>query len=665
MQPDAHQDRVLVDSSDLPQLNLRREWTPLIWALCLITGSVLIAYAIWSVMVGPRPLAFVSAGVAVLLLVLNVSALRHLQRGNFSIGVQLLIAVLVAGITYAVSLTDMTYRATYVALYVMPIALSALLLGRRHLLATTGLAVAAVSFIAALQSLLGSPGSGIAGFDMTSLTNLLLYLTMLILLSLFLDRFTSTLQGSITELHRQVELNRTTYASLQTEVLERRAAEDARATALELERAAREQAERANNRSLFLADLGLRMSVNVNPADVLEQLPEMLTERFCHWVTINLISDGSRLDRVSAHHRDPSQRDRLNRLVQVAADVTPVNEFITSALKDRQPVLFSQPESDLLEMSADTPEYGELLQELGFQRSLLVPLVANNELLGSMVMVDCDGTAPFDEEDHYFYAEIGRRAAAAVVKARHYREQRDLNERLEQRVAERTAQLQAVNAELEAFTYSASHDLRTPLRGIDGFSQALLEDYGDSLDETAHDYIRRIRNGATRMGELIDDLLSLSRVSQGPLKRTVVDVSSLAEELLAGLAQADPDRSVRWKVEPGITASADEKLLKIVFENLLGNSWKFTDGTEDACITVSVQQDDGQQVISVRDNGAGFNMDYATKLFVPFQRLHGDEFSGSGIGLATVFRIISRHGGRIWAESAEGEGASFHFTLEA
>lgn len=665
MQPDAHQDRVLVDSSDLPQLNLRREWTPLIWALCLITGSVLIAYAIWSVMVGPRPLAFVSAGVAVLLLVLNVSALRHLQRGNFSIGVQLLIAVLVAGITYAVSLTDMTYRATYVALYVMPIALSALLLGRRHLLATTGLAVAAVSFIAALQSLLGSPGSGIAGFDMTSLTNLLLYLTMLILLSLFLDRFTSTLQGSITELHRQVELNRTTYASLQTEVLERRAAEDARATALELERAAREQAERANNRSLFLADLGLRMSVNVNPADVLEQLPEMLTERFCHWVTINLISEGGRLDRVSAHHRDPSLQDRLNRLVQVAADVTPVNEFITSALKDRQPVLFSQPESDLLEMSADTPEYGELLQELGFQRSLLVPLVANNELLGSMVMVDCDGTAPFDEEDHYFYAEIGRRAAAAVVKARHYREQRDLNERLEQRVAERTAQLQAVNAELEAFTYSASHDLRTPLRGIDGFSQALLEDYGDSLDETAHDYIRRIRNGATRMGELIDDLLSLSRVSQGPLKRTVVDVSSLAEELLVGLAQAEPDRSIRWKVEPDITASADEKLLKIVFENLLGNSWKFTDGTEDACITVSAQQDGGQQVISVRDNGAGFNMDYATKLFVPFQRLHGDEFSGSGIGLATVFRIISRHGGRIWAESAEGEGASFHFTLEA
>src|SRR5690625_322496 len=665
MQPDAHQDRVLVDSSDLPQLNLRREWTPLIWALCLITGSVLIAYAIWSVMVGPRPLAFVSAGVAVLLLVLNVSALRHLQRGNFSIGVQLLIAVLVAGITYAVSLTDMTYRATYVALYVMPIALSALLLGRRHLLATTGLAVAAVSFIAALQSLLGSPGSGITGFDMTSLTNLLPYLTMLILLSLFLDRFTSTLQGSITELHRQVELNRTTYASLQTEVLERRAAEDARATALELERAAREQVERANNRSLFLADLGLRMSVNVNPADVLEQLPEMLTERFCHWVTINLISDGSRLDRVSAHHRDPSQRDRLNRLVQVAADVTPVNEFITSALKDRQPVLFSQLNPDLLALSADTPEYGELLRQLGFQRSLLVPLVANNELLGSMVMVDCDGTAPFDEEDHYFYAEIGRRAAAAVVKARHYHEQRDLNERLEQRVAERTAQLQAVNAELEAFTYSASHDLRTPLRGIDGFSQALLEDYGDSLDETAHDYIRRIRNGATRMGELIDDLLSLSRVSQGPLKRTLVDVSSLAEELLAGLAQADPDRSIRWKVEPGITASADEKLLKIVFENLLGNSWKFTDGTEDACITVSVQQDDGQQVISVRDNGAGFNMDYATKLFVPFQRLHGDEFSGSGIGLATVFRIISRHGGRIWAESAEGEGASFYFTLEA
>lgn len=665
MQPDARQNRVLADSSDLPQLNLRREWTPLIWALCLVAGGVLVAFAVWSLLSGTRPAAFISATVAALLLVLDVSALRHLQRGDFVTGVQLLVAILVAGITYAVSLTDMTYQATYVAMYVLPIALSALLLGRRHLLATTGLAVAAVSFIATLQSLLSGPGTTTSGFDLSSMSNLLLYLAMLVLLGLFLDRFTATLQGSIAELHRQVDLNRTTYASLQSEVLERRAAEHARTTALELERTVRAQAERANNRSVFLADLGLLMSVQINPENLLEQLPQLLTAQYCDWVVINLLAPGSRLERVSAHHSRAELQPKLNRLMEIAPDLDGLSRFILDQLADRKPVLVPGMTEELQAATAGDEEYSRLLAELGFQRSLLVPLVANNELLGSMVLVDCDGTASFAEEDHYFYAEVGRRAAAAVVKARHYREQLDQNERLEQRVAERTAQLQAVNAELEAFTYSASHDLRTPLRGIDGFSQALLEDYGGQLDETAQDYISRIRNGAVRMGELIDDLLSLSRVSQGPLERSEVDFSALAEELLSGLAAADPAHSVSFTVEPGLSTLADERLLRICLENLLGNSWKFTAGTDSAHIEVGAQTDGDGTVFFVRDNGAGFNMDYSTKLFVPFQRLHGAEFSGSGIGLATVYRIIRRHGGRIWAEGSEGTGASFFFTLES
>ncbi len=664
MQPEARQSRVLVDSSDLPQLNLRREWTPLIWALCLITGGALIAFAVWSLLAGPQPIALVNTIVAVLLLILNVSALRHLQRADFATGVQLLVAIMISAVTYAVSLTDMTFRPAYVAMYVLPIALSALLLGRRHLLATTGLAVAAVSFIATLQTVLSSPGPGDPGFHMASLTNLLLYLVMLILLGLFLDRFTATLQGSMRELHRQVDLNRTTYASLQSEVLERRAAESARATALDLERTARAHAERANSRSIFLADLGLLSSEQVNPENVLRELPRMLSEQYCDWVTINLRTKDGRLERVSSWHRNTQLHPKLEQLTKLAPDVHDLSRFILDQLRDLKPVLIPGMAEEFGAATAASPEYRQLLEELGFNRVLLVPLVANGELLGSMALVDCDGSATFEGEDHYFYAEVGRRAAALVVKARHYQEQLDLNEQLEQRVAERTAQLQAVNAELEAFTYSASHDLRTPLRGIDGFSQALLEDYGDSLDETAHGYIRRIRNGAVRMGELIDDLLSLSRVSQGPLQRTEVDMSALAEELLADRAAAEPDRNVNWTVEPGLNVLADGQLLKICLENLLGNSWKFTAERDPALIEIGATADAEETVYHVRDNGDGFNMDYAPKLFVPFQRLHGEEFSGSGIGLATVYRIVRRHGGRIWAESSEGEGASFYFTLE-
>lgn len=221
-----------------------------------------------------------------------------------------------------------------------------------------------------------------------------------------------------------------------------------------------------------------------------------------------------------------------------------------------------------------------------------------------------------------------------------------------------------MNAELEAFTYSASHDLRTPLRGIDGFSQALLEDYGDSLDDTAHGYIRRIRSGAERMGQLIDDLLSLSRLSQGSLTRTPVSVSQLSLRLLEDMAAAEPDRQVSWEVERDLIAVADERLLLICLENILGNAWKFTADTEGAHITVGATIEDDETVFFVRDNGAGFSMDYSSKLFVPFQRLHAvEQFTGTGIGLATVYRIIARHGGRIWGEGAPGEGATFHFTL--
>ncbi len=242
---------------------------------------------------------------------------------------------------------------------------------------------------------------------------------------------------------------------------------------------------------------------------------------------------------------------------------------------------------------------------------------------------------------------------------------RRINAELEQRVLERTAELAVANKELESFSYSVSHDLRSPLRSIDGFSQALLEDYNDKLDAQAQNYLHRVRAASQRMAQLIDDMLNLSRVSRGEMRREEIDLSRMARDITEQLQRAQPERIVEVKIEDGIKARGDDRLLRIALENLLGNAWKFTSKQPSSRIEFGAQAGDaGEDVFFVRDNGAGFDMAYADKLFSAFQRLHSiDEFEGTGVGLATVQRIIRRHGGRIWAESQPGRGATFYFTL--
>ena len=223
-------------------------------------------------------------------------------------------------------------------------------------------------------------------------------------------------------------------------------------------------------------------------------------------------------------------------------------------------------------------------------------------------------------------------------------------------------ELERKNRELETFSYSVSHDLRAPLRTIAGFSQAVIDDWSDTLDPKAKDYLQRVRSAAQRMGELIDDLLELSRVGRAELRRARTDLSAIARNVIDELRKREPDRQVEIAVEDELYADADTRLMKVVFENLIGNSWKFTTKATAATIEIGRVPRDG--VVYVRDNGAGFDMKYAAKLFSPFQRLHSTaEFPGTGIGLATVQRIIERHGGRIWAEGSVGHGATVYFTV--
>jgi light-regulated signal transduction histidine kinase (bacteriophytochrome) len=241
-----------------------------------------------------------------------------------------------------------------------------------------------------------------------------------------------------------------------------------------------------------------------------------------------------------------------------------------------------------------------------------------------------------------------------------------LNTELEQRVIERTAQLEAANKELESFSYSVSHDLRAPLRAIDGFSLALLEDYGADLDEKGRNYLGRLRTATQRMGLLIDDLLKLSRVTRVEMNRARVNLSRLVEAAANELQETKPERKIQWIIEPDILTDGDERLLEVALINLLSNAWKFTSQNRTGRIEFGVQEQEGQPVYFVRDDGAGFDMAYSDKIFGAFQRLHsGDEFEGTGVGLAIVQRIIHRHGGHIWAEGAIGQGAVFYFTLRA
>lgn len=223
---------------------------------------------------------------------------------------------------------------------------------------------------------------------------------------------------------------------------------------------------------------------------------------------------------------------------------------------------------------------------------------------------------------------------------------------------------EAANSELEAFSYTVAHDLRAPLRSVDGFSLALLEDYADKLDSNAKDMLGRVRSGAQRMSRLIDDLLALARLSRAALNLHPVDLTRLAREIVQRLHETHPERDVDVRIAEGLSARADAHLLANAIENLIGNAWKYTSKTETPVIEVGARDTRQGREFFVRDNGAGFDMAYAAKLFAPFQRLHrAEDFEGTGIGLASVQRVIRRHGGRIWPEAAVGQGATFYFTL--
>lgn len=365
--------------------------------------------------------------------------------------------------------------------------------------------------------------------------------------------------------------------------------------------------------------------------------------------------------------------------VHVTASAIDTQRHLTidEAAKQRIRAVWASGSPTYVHLTDDQSDLPELRQTLEARTLFLVP-VARGDKRWVVMVIGVQSGALFAPDDLHILRLFSEQIATLLENKNLVEKLVTVNEQLERKVAERTialrkseeqlqqrlSQLTAVNRELEAFSYSVSHDLRAPLRAINGFSQALFEDYGDQLAPEALEYLNRVRSASQRMGHQIDDMLKLSRVTRSEMINETVNLTAMAQRILDECMLLEPQRRTDITIQPKLYAKADPELTELLMENLLGNAWKFTNRLDLTRIEVGSLGEQGITVYYVRDNGVGFDPQYTTKLFTAFQRLHPvTEFEGNGIGLATVQRIVHRHGGRIWAEGSPGAGATFYFTL--
>lgn len=430
----------------------------------------------------------------------------------------------------------------------------------------------------------------------------------------------------------------------------------------------------------FLADASALLTSSVDYETTLGNLARLAVPRIADWCAIDIRDERGSIRRLAVAHIDPTKVELAHELER-RYPVHPDDPYgVPHVIRTGKPEIHPYISDELLAAITKDEEHLALARTLGLQSSMRVPLITHGKTLGAISLVSAESGRHFSAADLAFAEELCRRAAVAVENARLYTEARSalvmrdraleevkqLNASLEQRVDERTRELVEANRELESFSYTVSHDLRAPVRHISGFVDLLQRNAGEKLDEKSQRYVTTIREAAKQMGTLIDALLAFSRMGRAEMAKKRVALGPLLQDVLRDLAPDLEGRSIAWQIGDLPEVIGDPTMLKLALTNLTSNAVKYTRRKPEARIEIGAMPGERSReaVIYIRDNGVGFNMDYVHKLFGVFQRLHGPaEFEGTGIGLASVRRIIHRHGGHIWAEGAQNVGATFFLTL--